>query len=216
MKLRRSLYARPVIVRGEQCAKARLGRRVAEQLPDSARDSLALAGGTPLSCHGCQAPQALSTGTRLVPGARPMGVVAQELRMPAVPSSPCPRRRPASGVQGPVQASSVHACPSTRPLSSVRCGHLSVQVSGVQCGRPVIHPFPRPLCPTREVVEGGGAAGSRMAGIAGVGVVACRVHDRLVVCPSRNLAIEAGAGRASQRRRRLGPGRRSGRRLSSG
>jgi hypothetical protein len=30
--------------------------------------------------------------------------------------------------------------------------------------------------------------------MAGVGVVARRVHDRLVVCPSRNLAIEASAG----------------------
>ena len=46
--------------------------------------------------------------------------------------------------QCPVRASSVHACPSTRPLSSVRCGHLSVPASGVrrpvssvQCGRPV-------------------------------------------------------------------------------
>jgi hypothetical protein len=32
--------------------------------------------------------------------------------------------------------------------------------------------------------------------MAGVGVVARRVHDRLVGCPSRNLAIEAGVGRA--------------------
>jgi len=35
-----------------------------------------------------------------------------------------------------------------------------------------------------------------IAAAAGVGVVARRGHDRLVVCPSRNLAIEAGAGRA--------------------
>jgi hypothetical protein len=48
-------------------------------------------------------------------------------------------RCPVSGasVQCPVRASSVHACPSTRPLSSVRCGHLSVQASGVRRGRPV-------------------------------------------------------------------------------
>ena len=57
-------------------------------------------------------------------------------------------RCPVSGAS--VQCPRVHACPSTRPLSSVRCGHLSVQASGVRC--PVwtsgVHPFPRPLCPT--------------------------------------------------------------------
>src|SRR5215211_7899835 len=30
--------------------------------------------------------------------------------------------------------------------------------------------------------------------MARVGVVACRVHDRLVVCPRRSLALEAGVG----------------------
>jgi hypothetical protein len=40
MKLRRSLYARPVIVRGEQCAEARLGRwSDTEQLPGRCRGS---------------------------------------------------------------------------------------------------------------------------------------------------------------------------------
>jgi hypothetical protein len=72
------------------------------------------------------------------PSARPLGVVAQEVRMPAVPSSPCRCPRPASGVRRPVSgADSVHACLSTRPLSSVRCGRLSVQVSGVRRGRPM-------------------------------------------------------------------------------
>jgi hypothetical protein len=72
--------------------------------------------------------------------------------VPPVPSSPCPRPRPASGVPGPVQASSVHACPSTRPLSSVRCGHLSLQVSGVRVRCPAwasgVRGFRCPLCPT--------------------------------------------------------------------
>jgi hypothetical protein len=61
-------------------AQAGLEQRRFEELPGSAGGSPALAGGTPPSRHACQAPQALSTGTRLVPGARPMGVVAQELR----------------------------------------------------------------------------------------------------------------------------------------
>jgi hypothetical protein len=63
-------------------------------------------------------------------------------------SSPCPRPRPASGVQCPVRASSVHACLSTRPLSSVRCGRLSVQLSGVQRGASGVRALPRPRCPT--------------------------------------------------------------------
>jgi hypothetical protein len=97
-----------------------------------------------------------------------------------------------ASVQCPVRASSVHACLSTRPVSTVRCGRLSVQVSGVRC--PWV---PASAVSDRsEVVEDGGGAGSRMAGMAGVGVVARRVHDRLLVCPGRHLAVEAGAGRA--------------------
>jgi hypothetical protein len=47
-----------------------------------------------------------------------------------------------------------------------------------------------------EVLERGGGAGSRTAGMAGVGVVARCVHARLVVCLSRRLVLEAGAGGA--------------------
>jgi hypothetical protein len=47
-----------------------------------------------------------------------------------------------TSVQCPVQASNLHACLSTRLVSRVRCGRLSVRVSGVRA-------FPRPLCPTR-------------------------------------------------------------------
>ncbi len=56
-----------------------------------------------------------------------------------------------------------------------------------------------------EGVERGGGAGSRTAGMPGR---RCRprVHDRLVVCPSRSLALQSGAGRAAApRRRQLGP-----------
>jgi hypothetical protein len=71
---------------------------------------------------GCGAPQAPSTGTRFGrPSARSLGVVAQEVRLPAVPSSPCRCPRPASGVQCPVRATSVHACLSTRACPGDRC-----------------------------------------------------------------------------------------------
>ena len=70
-------------------------------------------------------------------------------------------------------------------------------MSGVRCPAWVsgVRGFPRPLCPAGS---GGGWrwAGSRMAGMAGVGVVARRVHGQFVVCPSRSLAIEAAPGRA--------------------
>ena len=99
--------------------------------------------------------------------------------------------------------SGVHACLSTGPMSSVRCGRLSVQVSAVR--RPVSASGVgvRCLCVAAsavsgrsEVLERGGGAGSRTAGMAGVGVVARCVHARLVVCLSRSLVLEAGAGGA--------------------
>jgi hypothetical protein len=51
-----------------------------------------------------------------------------------------------------------HACLSTRPLSGVRCGRLSVQMSGVRCSAWVsgVRGFPRPLCPARRLWRGGG------------------------------------------------------------
>jgi hypothetical protein len=87
---------------------------------------------------------------------------------------------PAS-VLSPVSGAGVqhHAWLSTRALSSVRCGPLSVQVSGVRC------PAQASAVPGREVVEGWRWAGSRMAGMAGVGVVACPVHGQFVGCPGR-------------------------------
>jgi hypothetical protein len=125
--------------------------------------------------------------------------------MPAAPSSPVRvlGQRPVSGVRCPVRATSVHGCLSMGPMSSVRCGRLSVQVSGVRCRRPVSGVGVRCLCVAAcavsgpsEVLERGGGAGSRMAGMAGVGVVARCVHARLVVCLSRSLVLEAGAGGA--------------------
>ena len=101
----------------------------------------------------------------------------------------CPRDR---CVKCPVWA-------SRRPLSGV----------GVRCpvssGRPVIWAsgVRYPGVPASAVSEPGelvkraDAASSHTARTARVGVVAPHgIHDRLVVCPSRSLTLEAGAGRA--------------------
>jgi hypothetical protein len=154
----------------------------------AAGETLSRAGRRPhrRACMGCRAPQAPSTRTWLGrPSVRSLGGVAQEVRMPAAPSSPCPRprHRPVSSVRYPVRATSVHACLSTGPLSSVRCGRLSVQVSGV--GVRCLCVAASAVSSQSEVLERGGGAGSRMAGMAGVGVVARCVHVRLVVCLSR-------------------------------
>jgi hypothetical protein len=58
-----------------------------------------------------------------------------------------------TSVQCPVQTSSLPACLSTlstRLVSTVRCGRLSVRVSGVRCPLWLsgVGAFPRPLCPT--------------------------------------------------------------------
>jgi hypothetical protein len=196
MKLRRSLYARPEIVRGQQCAEALLDPGGSDQA--AAGETLSRAGRRPhrRACMGCRAPQAPFTRTRLgVPmcgrsawwprrsGCRP------RLRDPVRVLGQCPVsgvRCPVSGVRCPVRAISVHACLSTGPLSSVRCGRLSVQVSAVR--RPVsasgVCALPRALCPAEVRSWSAAWAGRRMAGMAGVGVVARCVHARLVVCMS--------------------------------
>jgi hypothetical protein len=139
------------------------------------------------------------------PSARPLGMVALEVRMPAVPSSACRCPRPASGVQCLVRVSiSTRPCPRGRcPVSSVgvRC-----PVSSVGCPVSVgsrVHRIRPGGC------GGGRWAGSRMAGMAGVGVVALPCPRPVGRRPSRSLAVEAGPGRAGQRRGRLGLGRRS-------
>jgi hypothetical protein len=122
-------------------------------------------------------------------------------------------RCPVSGVRCPVRATSVHACLSTGPVSSVRCGRLSVQVSAVR--RPVwasgVCSLPRPLCPAEVRSWSAAWAGRRTAGMAGVGVVAHCVHARLVVCLSRRLVSKLAQAVLGQPRRRFGPGRRRGR-----
>jgi len=132
--------------------------------------------------------------------------------MPAVPSSPCPRPRPASGVQCPVPATSVHACLSTRPVSSVRCGRLSVQVSA---GRSPVFGVRSPMgvrCPCvpasavsgrSEVRErGGGQAAARLGWPGWRGCALCPRPARRL--PSWSLALKLAQAVLGQRRRRLG------------
>ena len=169
----------------------------------AAGETLSRAGRRPhrRACMGCRAPQApVHKNTVGRPSARSLGVVAQEVRIPAAPSSPCPRPRPASGVQCPVPVTSVHACLSTGPMSSVRCGRLSVQcpLSGVQCPLSGV----RCLCVAASAVSGRSevlerGVGRQPYGWDGrVGVVARCLHARLVVCLSRRLVLEADVGGA--------------------
>jgi len=113
--------------------------------------------------------------------------------------------RPVSGVQCPV--SSVRCGASRCPVSGVRVSGCPVWASGVRCpvGRPGIWPsgvrYPgvpaSAMSEPGESVKRADAASSHTARTAGVGVVASHgSHDRLVVCPSRSLTLEAGAGRA--------------------
>jgi hypothetical protein len=156
---------------------------------------------------GRRAPQAPSAGTWFgVPaGTRSAWWPRMSGAGPAL--SACPVlssvRCPVSGVHASsVHACDVHATGVQRP--GVRC---PVWASGVRCpvGRPglwasgVRYPgVPRLLCPNR--VSSSSAPMRRAATRRGrpeVGVVAPHgIHDRLVVCPSRSLTLEAGAGRA--------------------
>ena len=184
--------------------------RATEQLAGRARGSLAPAGGPPPRRHGCQAPQALSKGhggvaQRAPAGHGGLGGADASRAFVSVSVSSASVRCPVSGAG--VQH---HACLSTRPLSGVRCGCLSVQMSGVRCPAWVsgVRGFPRPLCPA------GGGEGWRR-GRQPHGWDGRRRRGRLP-CPrpvgrrpSRSLAVEAGPGLLGQGRGRLGLGRRS-------
>ena len=173
-----------------------------KQLLGSARGYLALEDGlTAEPAWAAEAPQAPSTGTRFGRPAcgrsawwprrsgcrprlrQPVHVHGQRPAPSVEASDQCPRVPVhAIGVQCPVRA-------SERP--GVRC-----PASDVRCGRPVSVRSASAVSGRSEVMQRGGGAGRRTAGMAGVGVVARCVHDRLVVCPSRSLALEAGAGGA--------------------
>src|SRR5918995_1090794 len=106
------LYARPVIVRGQQCAEAPLDPGGAtKQLP--ARRYLALEGGLTAEPAGLpSAAGAVHKNTVGRPSLRSLGVVAQEVRMPAALRHPVHvlGQRPVSGVRCPVSGAS-EQCP---------------------------------------------------------------------------------------------------------
>jgi hypothetical protein len=224
MKLRRSLYSR-IKPFSEDSSAPRRRSTPAERPSSCRRDAISRwKAASPPSLHGLSsAAGAVHKNMVGHPSARSLGVVAQEVRMPAAPSSAYPRPRPASGVQCPVRATSVHTWLSIRPVSGVRCGRLSVQVSavGVRCRRPVwasgVCALPRPLCPA-EVRSWSAAVGQAAVRRDGRG----RRGRPLRPCPARRLP-ESGAWRSKlaqvvlgQPRRRFGPGRRRGRWLGSG
>jgi hypothetical protein len=104
---------------------------VAEQVPGTASGSLVLAGGPPLSRHGCYALRALSRGTRLgvqraaVGRGGPGGAGAGRAFVTVLVSS--------ASVRCPERASSVRACLSTRTAVQCPVWRLSVRVSAVRC-----------------------------------------------------------------------------------
>lgn len=107
-----------------------------QQLPGSAAGSLARwQVAAPPSRHGCRAPR-VPTATRFAAQRRRS---TQDIRMPTVPWSPCPRLRQRPRVQHPpIQWAASGRCPaSARPVSSARrpCPMSSVRcpVSDVRC-----------------------------------------------------------------------------------
>ena len=187
MKRRRSLYPRPAIVRGEQCAEAPLGAGGAttEELLGSARGSLGLGGGLMPSLHGL--PSAAGAVHRNTVG-RPSAVTRLvSLGGPDAGGAvvTLSRPRPASSVQCPVRASSVH-------VTDVRC---PVRASAVRA-------FPRPRCPT-GMRSWSAAVGRRRHGWDGQGRFGCLPCPR----PARRLP-KAEPGARSWRRPVLGQRRR--------
>ena len=122
--------------------------------------------------------------------------------MPAAPSSTLSTSSasiqcPVSSVRCPVRATSVHACLSTGPVSSVRCGRLSVQVSAVR--RPLSGV--RCLCVVASAVSGRSEVLERGVGRQPYGWDGRGRRGRpLRPCPARRLP-ESEPGARSWRRR---------------
>lgn len=142
------------------------------------------------------------------PSGHPLGVVAQDIRSwPCLVSLSGPQQCPVSGVRCPV---SCVRCPRVRcprdrrpasgcPLSGVgvRCPVSSWASGPLGIRRPLSGRSTSAVSEPGEFVKRADAASSHTAKTAGVGVVTPHgIHDRLVVCPSRSLTLEAGAGRA--------------------
>jgi hypothetical protein len=169
MKRRRSLYARPEIVRGEQCAEAPLGRWQSDRAgPGSAVGSLALAGtSSSPSRRRCRAQQVPSTGPRF--GVQ-RAVGWSWWSGMSVRCLPC-RGRPVR-VLGRVHASGVR-CPGERPvsahvMSTIRCPLYGVDVRCPGVGVRAFRVRVRGVC-TGDFVERVGAAAATRPGGAGSG-----------------------------------------------
>ena len=174
MKRRRSLYARPVIVRGQQCAKAPLDPGGAtKQLP--ARRYLALEGGlTAEPAWAAERRRRPSTSTRL-------GVPARGRSAWWLGRSGCrPRRRHLSASSASVRY----------PVSgaSDQCPRLPVHVTGVQCP---VRAYERPdvRCPASAV--------RRPVWASGVGVRCLCVAASAV--SGRSEVMQRGGGQAAAR-----------------
>jgi hypothetical protein len=119
-----------------------------------------------------------------------------------------------ASVRSPVSGAGVqhHACLSTRPLSGVRCGPLSVQMSGVRCPAWVsgVRGFPRQLCPAGRLWRGGGGQAAAWLGWPG-----SAWSPALSTASSSAARVGPGgrgcAGLLGQRRGPLGLGRHRGR-----
>jgi hypothetical protein len=139
------------------------------------------------ACMGRRAPQAPSAGTRFGVPAGTRSAWWPRISGAGPALSACPIlssiRCPVSGVRCPV--SGVRC-----PVSSWASGHLGIR-------RPLSGRSTSAVSEPGEFVKRADAASSHTARTAGVGVVAPHgICDRLVVCPSRSLTLEAGAGRA--------------------
>ena len=196
MKRRRSLYARPEIIRGQQCAEAPLDPGGAtKQLP--ARRYLALEGGLTAE------PAGLSSAAGAVhknpvgrPSVRSLGVVVQE--GPDAGRAVVTLSTSLASVRCPVSGAS-DQCPrllSTGPVSSVRAGVCASRcpLSGVRCGRPVSVRC-RVRCVRPKKGPGARRWGRQPYGWDGRG----RRGRRLRPCPARGLLesaprLDAGAG----------------------
>jgi hypothetical protein len=164
---------------------------------------------------GRRAPQAPSVGTRFGIPAGSRSAWWPRISGAGRALSACPVlssiRRPVSGVRSSVHACGVHATGVQCPVSGVGVQASGCPLSGVGVRCPVsswasviwASGVRYPGVPASavsepgEVVKRADAASSHTARTAGVGVVAPDgIHDRLAVCPSRSLTLEAGAGRA--------------------
>jgi hypothetical protein len=155
MKLRRSLYARPVIVRGEQCAEARLGRQN-DRAAGWSCGRQSRAGRWP-TAEPSWLPSAAGTVHRNTvgwPSARPPGRggpggADAGRAFVSVSVSSASVRSPLSGAGVPASRVPVQA-------AAVRCPVRASERPGVRCPAWVssVRGFPRPLCPTGRLWKG--------------------------------------------------------------